>query len=83
MPVSKKDRERFERQVRHLERLETDDPGSPEQRRRMLELINYLRSKAGEEPFPIEDDEEDYPELGFYRRARELGMAPIARNGTG
>lgn len=83
MPVSKEDRDRIERLVRDLERIETDDAGTPEQRRRILAVVNYLRTRAGEPPFPADDEEEDYPELGFYRRARELGMAPIARNGTG
>lgn len=81
MTISKEERERFERQARSLREIETDSPGTPEQRQRMLELVNYLRVGDGFEPL-TEEDEEEFPELGFFRRAQALGIARIRRKGT-
>ena len=75
--VSAADRARFARQVEALVEAETDDPGTPEQRRRQLELINTIRIADGSEPFPDEDQEPH--EVVFHRRAKALGMARSPR----
>lgn len=86
MVISKKERERFERQAHDLAKLETDDQGTPEQRRKMIKLINGLRATAGIEPLLDEegddDKKEEFPELGFFRRAVALGMARIRHTDT-
>ena len=51
---------------------ERDDRGTPEQRRKLLEVINADRTAHGLEPL---DDRA--PEEGIYDRARSLGMARI------
>ncbi len=79
MPISEEEKRRFERQIRALQSIETDDPGTPEQRRRMLAVINYLRAIAGEPLLP-EDDNEDFPELGFFERAKRIRRV---RDGNG
>ncbi len=42
--------------MRALEEIETDDPGSPERRERLLALVNELRELEGEEPVSPEQD---------------------------
>lgn len=75
--VSATDRDLFARQAAALAAADTDDPGTPEQRRRLLELINAIRIADGSEPFP-DEDQEPY-EVVFHRRAKALGMARSAR----
>ena len=75
--VSAADRARFERQAAALAEADTDDPGTPEERRRLLELINTIRIADGSEPFP-DEDQEPY-EVVFHRRAKALGMARSSR----
>lgn len=84
MAISKEDRERFERQARDLAKIETDDPGTPEQRRAIIEFVSSIRvGRGGEALQPEHDDEEDeFPELEFFRRAESLGMARGSRNRT-
>ena len=53
---------------------ERHDRGTPEQRRRILGLINADRTDHGFEPL-----EDRAPEEGLYDRARSLGMARIDR----
>lgn len=72
MTVSAADRRKFASLARDLEAIETDDPGTVEQRRALAAIANELRTRAGVEPFP--DEEENPPELEFHRRARSLGM---------
>ena len=57
-----------------LAESETDDRGTPEQRRDLLELINMDRARVG---VPALDDRA--PEEGLYDRAKSLGMARIDR----
>ncbi len=81
MAISKEDRERFEAQACDLEKIETDDPGTVGRRRSLMRIGNYLRESAGIEPLPYEEGaEEEFPELGFFRRAEALGMARIRRS---
>lgn len=70
--VTPEDRRRFEAQARALREIETDDPGTPADRRRVLDYINQRRVERGLEPFP--DPEEDPPELEFFRKAEARGM---------
>ena len=75
--VTDAERERFRRQAAALAEADTEDPGTPDQRRRLLELINAIRTADGSEPFPDEDQEPH--EVVFHRRAKALGMARSAR----
>lgn len=75
--VTAADRERFRRQADALAEADTEDPGTPDQRRRLLELINAIRTADGSAPFPDEDQEPH--EVVFHRRAKALGMARTAR----
>ena len=59
---------------RDLAAGERDDRGTPEQRRKLLAVINADRATHGLAPL---DDRA--PEEGFYDRARSLGMARIDR----
>jgi hypothetical protein len=72
--VSERDRAKMQRLGRDLAAGETDERGSPEQRRALLEVINADRIAHGLEPL---DDRP--PEEGLYARARSLGMARIDR----
>ncbi len=71
------DRARMRRQAEDLAALDDELPGSVERRRALLEGINTMRVADGAEPFADEDEEP--PELEFFRRARALGMARIDR----
>ena len=53
---------------------ETDDRGTPEERRRILEFVNDDRIRHGSEPLVYRA-----PEEGLYERARSLGMARTDR----
>ena len=75
--VSEADKARMRRQAEDLAMLDDDEPGSVERRRALLDGINALRAADGAEPFADEDEEP--PELEFFRRARALGMARIDR----
>lgn len=75
--VSEADKARIRRQAEDLAMLDDDEPGSVERRRALLDGINALRAADGAEPFADEDEEP--PELEFFRRARALGMARIDR----
>jgi hypothetical protein len=72
--VSERDRVIMARVARDLADGETDERGTPEQRRAILEEINADRIDHGIEPL---DDRA--PEEGFYDRAKSLGMARIDR----
>ena len=75
--VSEADKARMRRQAEDLALLDDDEPGSVQRRRALLDGINALRPADGSEPFADEDEEP--PELEFFRRARALGMARIDR----
>jgi len=64
----------MQRISRDLASGEREDRGTPEQRRKLLELINADRIAHGLNPL---DDRA--PEEGIYDRARSLGMARIDR----
>lgn len=70
--VSARDKAKMQRISRDLATGECDDRGTPEQRRKLLEVINADRTAHGFEPL---DDRA--PEEGIYDRARSLGMARI------
>jgi hypothetical protein len=72
--VSERDRVIMARVARDLADGETDERGTPEQRRAILEEINADRIRHGIEPL-----EDRAPEEGFYDRAKSLGMARIDR----
>ena len=72
--VSARDKAKMQRIGRDLAAGERDDRGTPQQRRKLLEVINADRAAHGFEPF---DDRA--PEEGLYDRARSLGMARIDR----
>ncbi len=57
MNITESERERFERQVRALEEIETDEPGSPEQRAWLLAIVNEFREAEGGQPVAPESDE--------------------------
>jgi hypothetical protein len=50
-------------------------PPSPETRRWMMSFVNERRAKSGTPP--LEDNDEQPPELEFFRKARERGMLRI------
>ncbi len=72
--VSDRDRAKMAQVGRDLAATESDDRGTPEQRRQILDQINADRVEAGRPPL---DDRA--PEEGLYDRARSLGMARIDR----
>jgi len=72
--VSDRDRAKMQRLTRDLAQSESDDRGTPEQRRDILETINADRSSQGREPLA-----DRAPEEGLYERARSLGMARVDR----
>lgn len=72
--VSDVDRTKMRRLARDLADGESDDRGTPEQRRQILETINADRRRQGLEPLT-----DRAPEEGLYERARSLGMARIDR----
>lgn len=57
--------------------MDTDEPGTVERRRALLDGVNARRIADGSEPFADEDEEP--PELAFFRRAKALGMDRIDR----
>lgn len=75
--VSAADRDRLRRQAEDLAAVDDGGPGAYERRRELLDGINALRVADGSVPFPDEDEEP--PELEFFRRARALGLARIPR----
>lgn len=72
--VSDRDRAKMQRLSIDLVDGETDDRGTPEQRRRILDSINADRRRRGLEPLT-----DRAPEEGLYERARTLGMARVDR----
>jgi len=72
--VTESDRAKMRRLALDLVDGESDDRGTPEQRRRILETINADRRRQGLEPLT-----ERAPEEGLYERARSLGMARVDR----
>ncbi|MEX2626373.1 MAG: hypothetical protein WD225_05790 [Ilumatobacteraceae bacterium] len=74
MTVSDADRAKMRRIAADLAAGETDDSGTPAQRRTLLSWINARRADIGTPPL---DDRA--PEEGLYERARSLGMARIDR----
>jgi hypothetical protein len=74
MTVSTSDQSKMRTLAITLAESETDDRGTPEQRRALLELINLDRAGVGATAL---DDRA--PEEGLYDRAKSLGMARIDR----
>lgn len=74
MTVSDADRSKMRRIAADLEAGESDERGTPAQRRSLLEWINADRATIGAAPL---DDRA--PEEGLYERAKSLGMARIDR----
>ena len=74
MTVSERDRARMRRLAADLAESETDEPGTPEQRRAILAWINERRAEIGAAPL-----HDRAPEEGLYERARSLGMDRIDR----
>ena len=74
MTVSASDKLKMRKLAMALAESETDDRGTPEQRRDLLELINVDRASVGATAL---DDRA--PEEGLYDRAKSLGMARIDR----
>lgn len=72
--VSDGDRAKMQRLAVDLADGVTDDRGTPEQRRRILDSINADRRRQGLEPLT-----DRAPEEGLYERARTLGMARVDR----
>jgi adenosine deaminase len=72
--VSERDRAMMVRVARDLANGESDERGTPEQRRAILDEINADRIDHGIEPLA-----DRAPEEGFYDRAKSLGMARIDR----
>ena len=75
--MSEADKARMRRQAEDLAAADTDEPGTVERRRALLEGVNTMRTADGSEPFT--DEDEEAPELAFFRRAKALGMARIDR----
>jgi hypothetical protein len=72
--VSESDQAKMARLARDLADSETDDRGTAEERRVILEEINADRARRGVEPLV-----DRAPEEGLYDRAKSLGMARIDR----
>lgn len=72
--VSERDKAKMRRLADDLTDSETDDRGTPHQRRLLLEHINADRMRQGAEPLV-----DRAPEEGLYERAKSLGMARIDR----
>jgi len=71
--VSEHDREYMRRLAKASAELEGETgPPSPATRRWMIGVVNERRAKSGLPP--LEDDDEQPPELEFFRKARERGM---------
>ena len=65
------DRRRMTAIARSLVDVERDDPLRPEELARAVATANQFRVEHGAAPL---QEETDYPEEGFYRRARALGL---------
>ena len=74
MTVSASDKLKMRKLAMALAESETEDRGTPAQRRDLLELINVDRARVGATAL---DDRA--PEEGLYDRAKSLGMARIDR----
>jgi hypothetical protein len=61
-----------------LEAVENEDDDQVEGHRALLEWLNDRRAERG--LAPVETVEEEVPELGFYRRAKALGMVRPRRS---
>ena len=72
--VSDDERAKMSRIGRDLGLGETDDRGTPQQRRQILDEINRSRVDSG-----LASLDDRAPEEGLYDRARSLGMARIDR----
>lgn len=72
--VSERDKAKMRRLADDLADSETDDRGTPRQRRLLLEHINADRTRLGAAPLV-----DRAPEEGLYERAKSLGMARIDR----
>lgn len=70
--VSEHDRRYMKRLGEFLREAESYEPASDEQREWARRLANEWRSKNG---LPLlEEEDDDPPELGFFRRAKALGI---------
>lgn len=72
--TSDRDRAKMRRIGRDLAAGESNDRGTPRQRREILEYINADRARHGAEALV-----DRAPEEGLYDRAASLGMARIDR----
>ena len=72
--VSDDERANMSRIGRDLSLGETDERGTPQQRRQILDEINRARVGTG-----LASLDDRAPEEGLYDRARSLGMARIDR----
>jgi hypothetical protein len=63
----------MERLGEALKEAESFEPAGPEQRAWARELANEWRAKMG---LSLLEEDDDIPELEFYRKARERGMLP-------
>jgi hypothetical protein len=73
MAVSERDKRRMAKQAEFLAQSESSTPADSEQRRWIRDLVNPKRVAIGLPPFK-DDDDDEIPELEFFRRARERGM---------
>lgn len=72
--VSERDKAKMDRLGRDLAAGESNERGTPEQRRALLDHIN-----ADREQHQIPRLTDRAPEEGLYERARSLGMARVDR----
>lgn len=72
--VSERDKAKMDRLGRDLAAGESNERGTPEQRRALLDHIN-----ADREQHQIPTLTDRAPEEGLYERARSLGMARVDR----
>jgi hypothetical protein len=75
--VTDEEKARFRRQAEDLAKIDDGEPGTVERRREILDGINAMRAEDGRSLFT--DEDEDPPELEFFRRAKALGMARTDR----
>jgi hypothetical protein len=81
MAASEKDKQYWRNLARASEELEKEtDRGTPEQRAVLLAWVNKLREQIGMPPLVDEDD--DPPELEFYRIARARGLLRRPHRGS-
>jgi hypothetical protein len=80
MAISDEDKRKFRRQAEDLAKIDDTEPIGVETGREVVAWMNEIRAKDGTPPLELTDaDEEDRPELEFYRRARALGMVRRSR----